>query len=110
MSPFHPKLRDSFQPKPDIKTVDVTLRAAENCSMRISIVVAVLLAATGSLGGCTGVHHYTYEIEYTTDRQPHTVQLWYDEGQGSGEQPAYSLTFPQSYYAYRDNHEAEKQT
>jgi hypothetical protein len=70
----------------------------------------LLAAVSVALAACTGVHHYTYEIEYTTDQQPHTVQLWYDEGQGAGEKPAYSLTFPQSYYAYRDNHDAEKQT
>lgn len=66
--------------------------------------------ATVALGACTGIRHYTYEVELTTNREPHTVQLWYDEGQGAGEKPAFSLTFPQSYYAYRDNHEAEKQT
>lgn len=63
-----------------------------------------------ALCACTGVHHYTYEIEYTTDREAHTVQLWYDEGRRSDAKLVYSLTFPQSYYAYRDNHDAEKQT
>jgi hypothetical protein len=72
--------------------------------------VHLLVALCAALCACTGIRHYTYELEYTTDREPHTVQLWYDAGGGPGEELAYSLTFPQSYYAYRDNHDAEKQT
>lgn len=76
--------------------------------MRWSVALGVL----AGLVACSGIRHYTYEIELTTDRQPHTVELWVEpaENSGGGEWLAYAMTFPQSYLAYRDNHDSLKQT
>lgn len=73
-------------------------------------VLAVLAASSVLSGACSGIRRYTYEIELTTDPDEHRVELWYDQGDGEGEKVTYALNLRQSYYAYRDNHEAEKQT
>ena len=67
-------------------------------------------AAVG-MTACSDVRHDTFEIELTTDTDPHIVQLWHISDEHSTKlKPAYVLSFPQSYYAYRDNHEARNQT
>lgn len=81
-------------------------------SIFAQVAATVLGCATSALGSCSNVQQYTYEIELTTDREPQTVELWYEPQEGSrdGLQFAYALTLPQSYYAYRDNHHSRRQT
>lgn len=63
------------------------------------------------VGGCSDIPLDTFEVEVTTDRDPHIVELWYHPNARSNEfQRAYRLKFPQSYYGYRDNHKYLKQT
>lgn len=63
------------------------------------------------VGGCSDIPLDTFEVEVTTDRDPHIVELWYHPNARSNEfRRAYRLKFPQSYYGYRDNHKYLKQT
>jgi hypothetical protein len=69
------------------------------------------LLAMCSLLGCSGPRIDTYEIELTTDTEPQMVELFYNPDPHSMKYAsAYGLKFPQSYYAYRDNHNYREQT
>ena len=63
-----------------------------------------------ALGGCSGIKQDTYEVQLTTDRTPHTVELWREGRRSTKLEYVYSLAFAQAYYPYRDNHCCLKQT
>ena len=72
----------------------------------------LILAVGVMLASCSDINRDTFEIEYTTDDNPHTVEL-YHQGEKQGDRNwhrLYGLTFPQLYYAYRDNHDSLKQS
>lgn len=71
---------------------------------------ALLWVSLVGASACSDIRENTFEIELTTDTVQHTVELWYQpEGKRTDER-AYSLRFPQKFYAYRDNHHYLKQT
>lgn len=71
-----------------------------------------LLAVCVFLIGCSEVPRITFEIELTTDDNPHKVELYYraKEPNDGRSHRLYGLKFPQQYYAYRDNHDSLKQS
>lgn len=74
-------------------------------SWRMLLSICVIRAG---LPSCSGIREDTFEIEVTTDRELHRVELWSED---NGEDKlVYALQFPQSYYVFRDNHHALKQT
>lgn len=75
------------------------------------MITAFLFAISVAGGGCSDIRRGTFEVELTTERDPHVVKLWYNPKAHSNElRPAYRLEFPQSYYGYRDNHHYLNQT
>ena len=76
--------------------------------MPIPAGIALMLAAAS---GCSDIRQNTFEVELTTDREPQTVELWYQPNERSKDWAlAYRVRFAQSYYPYRDNHYHLKQT
>ena len=72
---------------------------------------AAALLAPAVLFGCSEIKTDSYEVELTTDTDPHLVELWSQTEELSNERaPLYRLRMPQSYFAFRDNHAALRQT
>ncbi len=70
----------------------------------------VPIGMTIALTACSDVRQRTDELGLTTDRSPHTVELWGETDPDGKLEYRYSLTFDQAYYMYQDNHCCLKQT
>lgn len=73
--------------------------------------LALLTALAVGLGSCSdGVQERTWILQLTTDRSPHTVELWRERDGSTEREYVYSVRFPQSAYVYEDNHFYRKQS